>query len=132
MKRIILLLITLFSVLFAHSQSNYWLQSAGSLNVDENLDITKDNNNNLISIGYFTNTITFPNATYLTSTGSGTTDVLIQKTNAQGQVVWAVKAGGPGSDRGISVACDAAGDIYVAGYYYGTAQFGAFTLNSVN
>jgi len=131
-KKITLLLIFSFCFLLGHSQSNYWLQSAGSPNVDENLDITKDNNNNLISIGYFTNTITFPNATYLTSTGSGTTDVLIQKTDAQGQVVWAVKAGGPGSDRGISVACDATGNIYVTGYYYGIAQFGAFTLNSVN
>ena len=116
MKKIILLFISSFSFLLSHAQSNYWLQSAGSPNVDENLDITKDNNNNLISIGYFTNTITFPNSTYLNSTGSGTTDILIQKTNALGQVVWAVKAGGPGSDRGISVACDAAGDIYVTGY----------------
>lgn len=133
MNRIILLFISLFSFLLVHSQSNnYWLQSAGSPNVDENLDITKDNNNNLISIGYFTNTITFSGGTSLTTNGSGTTDVLIQKTNAQGQVVWAVKAGGPGSDRGISVACDATGDIYVTGYYYGTAQFGTFTLNSVN
>ncbi len=132
-KRVLLLIFFSVSVLLAYSQtSNYWLQSAGSPNADENLDITKDNNNNLISVGYFTNTITFPAGTHLTSAGSGTSDVLIQKTNAQGQVIWAVQAGGPGSDRGISVACDAAGDIYITGYYYGTAQFGTFSLTSVS
>ena len=133
MKKVLLLLVSFFNFFLSFSQSsNYWLQSAGSPNVDENLDITKDNTNNLISVGYFTNTITFPGGTNLTSAGSGTSDVLIQKTNVQGQVIWAVKAGGPGSDKGISVACDATGNIYITGYYYGTAQFGTFTLNSVN
>ena len=133
MRKILLLTIFYCSCFISKSQtSNYWLQSAGSPNIDENLAITKDNNNNIISAGYFTNTITFPNSTYLTSAGSGTNDVLIQKTDAQGQVTWAVKAGGPGSDRATSVACDASGNIYVTGYYYGTAQFGTFTLNSVN
>ena len=134
MKKVVFVFVFLLLVRFvSFSQSStYWLQSAGSPNADENLDITHDNSNNLISIGYFTNTITFPLGTYLTSTGSGTSDVLIQKTNATGQVVWAVKAGGPGSDRGISVACDATGNIYVTGYYYGTATFGSFTLNSVS
>lgn len=128
-----LYIIFLFSFFLANSQSsNYWLQSAGSPNVDENLGIAKDNNNNLVSVGYFTNTITFPAGTHLTSAGIGTTDVLIQKTNTTGQVIWAVQAGGAGSDRGVSVACDAAGNIYVTGYYYGTAQFGTFTLNSVS
>jgi hypothetical protein len=132
MKKFLMLVIASFSFFLSYSQSsNYWLQSAGSPNVDENLNITKDNANNLVSIGYFTNTITFPGGTNLTSAGSGTSDVLVQKTNSQGQVIWAVKAGGPGSDRGISVACDAIGNIYISGYYYGTAQFGSFTLNSV-
>jgi hypothetical protein len=133
MKKIILLFVFSFSFLLSYAQtSNYWLQSAGSPNIDENLGITKDNNGNIISVGYFTNTITFPNNNTLTSASSGVSDILIQKTNAQGQVTWAVKAGGTGSDRGISVACDAIGNIYITGYYYGTAQFGSFTLNSAN
>jgi hypothetical protein len=132
MKRFLIIFSLFISLLSFSQPSNYWLQSAGSPNVDENLDITKDNNNDLISIGYFTNTITFPAGTTLTSAGSGTSDVLVQKTDAFGQVIWKVKAGGPGSDRGISVACDATGNIYITGYYYGTAQFGSFTLNSVS
>jgi len=133
MRKIIILFVTLIGVLSSFAQTNnYWLQSAGSPNVDENLAIAKDNSNNIISAGYFTNTIIFPAGNSLTSTGSGTNDVLIQKTNASGQVTWAIKAGGMGSDRATAVACDASGNIYVTGYYYGTAQFGSFTLNSVN
>lgn len=115
------------------SQStNYWLQAAGSPNVDENMAIAKDNNNNVITVGYFTNTITFPGNTTLTSTSPGVTDVLIQKTDPQGQILWKVKAGGMGSDRAMAVSCDAAGNIYITGHYYGVANFGSFTLNSVN
>src|SRR6185503_2254917 len=102
MKKVSCILFFFFSLVSFPQTSNYWLQSDGGPNVDENMDITKDNSNNLISIGYFTNTMTFPAGTTLTSTGSGTSDVLIQKTDQFGTVVWAVKAGGPGSDRGIS------------------------------
>ncbi|MBS1647333.1 MAG: gliding motility-associated C-terminal domain-containing protein [Bacteroidetes bacterium] len=130
-KFLLFFLFLLHSKLFI-AQSPFWLQSEGSPSIDENLDIAKDNNNCLISTGYFTGTLILPNGTGLTATGTGTSDVLIQKTNPYGQVQWAVKAGGAGSDRGISAACDAAGNTYITGYYYGAAQFGAFTLNSVS
>ena len=128
---LILFSLFLFPVSTFPQGSNYWIQCEGSPNADENLDIAKDNNNNVISVGYFTNTITFPSGSTLTSAGSGTSDVLIEKTNPQGTVIWSKRAGGLGSDRGISVQCDASGDIYITGYYFGTAQFGSITLNSV-
>src|ERR1700752_3843353 len=76
MKKVSFILFFFFSFASFSQTSNYWLQSDGGPNVDENMDITKDNSNNLISIGYFTNTMTFPAGTTLTSTGSGTSDVL--------------------------------------------------------
>ena len=89
MKKFLYILFIIFSgsLLFSQS-SNYWLQAAGSPNVDENLAITKDNNNDVITVGYFTNTITFPNLTTLTSTSAGVSDVLVQKTDPQGQILW--------------------------------------------
>lgn len=132
MKRFLCILFFFFSFASYSQSSNYWLQAAGSPTVDENLGIAKDNANNVITVGYFTNTITFPNNTKLTSASSGVTDVLIQKTDPLGQLIWAFKAGGAGSDRATAVACDGSGNIYITGYYYGSAQFGSFTLNSVN
>lgn len=114
------------------SQSPYYLQDVGGNDVDENLGMANDHNGNMISVGYFTNTIYFPNNTTLGNYGNGTNDILIQKTNSIGQKVWAVKAGGLGSDRATAVTCDAAGNSYVTGYYYGSAQFGSITLNSVS
>jgi len=132
MKRFFSILLFLFSLASYSQNSNYWMQAAGSPNVDENLAIAKDNNNNIITVGYFTNTITFPGLSTLTSTSSGVSDVLIQKTDPFGQLIWAFKAGGMGSDRATAVACDASGNIYITGHYYGSAQFGSFTLNSVS
>ncbi|MGZ3862536.1 MAG: Ig-like domain-containing protein [Bacteroidia bacterium] len=132
MKRILITYFLIFSFTVFSQSTPYWLQSAGSPNVDENLAIAKDNNNNIITAGYFTNTITFPNNTTLTSASPGVSDVLIQKTDPNGQVVWKIKAGGMGSDRATGVACDGSGNIYITGFYYGTAQFGSFILNSVN
>lgn len=114
------------------AQGNNWLQASGSPNVDENLAITKDIGNNLITAGYFTNTITFPNNTSLTSTSAGISDVLLYKTDYQGQILWKVKAGGMGSDRATAVVSDGSGNIYITGHYYGSATFGGITLNSVN
>jgi hypothetical protein len=110
----------------------YWSRGSGGSNVDEALDVTKDNLGNIISAGYFTNTATFDNGITLSSTSSGVSDVFIQKTSTTGALLWAVKAGGNGSDRATAVECDADGDIYITGFYYGTANFGSYTLTSVN
>lgn len=46
---------------------------------------------------------------------SGSTDVLLMKFNASGDVVWEESWGGSGVDSGSGVAVDASGNVYVAG-----------------
>jgi len=41
-----------------------------------------------------------------------------------------MRGGGTGDDRGIQTAVDAAGNVYMAGYFRGTATFGTSTLTS--
>jgi len=43
---------------------------------------------------------------------------------------WAFSAGGAGNDKGYGVAVDGQGEIYVAGYFSGTASFGSTTLTA--
>lgn len=125
-----------FSVLaniyaFSYSQPDFWIQKAGSNGQDEGYDISIDASGNTYTTGYFTGTIQFGNQSiFLTS--SGTTDVFLAKINPQGVYQWAVKAGGTGTDRGLSIKTDAAGNSYITGYYQGTATFGSTTITSVS
>lgn len=114
----------------SYSQS-FWIQKAGSNGQDEGYDISIDASGNTYTTGYFTGTIQFGNQSiFLTS--SGTTDIFVAKVNSQGVYQWAVKAGGAGTDRGLSIKTDAAGNSYVTGYYQGTATFGSTNITSVN
>ena len=107
--------------------SQYWLQKAGGVTIDEATDVALDNNDNVYGVGYFTGMASF-GGTFLSATGS--TDIFITKTNSQGVFQWARKAGGSGSDRAEAVAADAMGNVYVVGYFSGTALFGSTSLSS--
>lgn len=134
MKKVV---IYLFLILMFHQYSfsqSFWAYAAGSIKEDEAMDICYDNNGNIISTGYFSGQTTFnitPSIT-LNSNSNGNPDVYVSKSNSSGQIIWAVKAGGSGSDRALSVKTDSNGNIYITGYYYGTATFGTITLTSVS
>ncbi|MFH0867557.1 MAG: gliding motility-associated C-terminal domain-containing protein, partial [Bacteroidota bacterium] len=130
MKKIIFVFVFLYSII-SFGQGPYWLQNAGSNGQDEGYDISIDALGNTYTTGYFTGTAQFGNQSiYLTS--SGTTDIFLAKINSQGVYQWAVKAGGTGTDRGLAIRTDAAGNSYITGYYQGTAAFGSTNITSVS
>jgi serine/threonine protein kinase/tetratricopeptide (TPR) repeat protein len=61
------------------------------------------------------------------------TDIFVAKHNANGQFQWVARAGNPTTrtdfSRGIAV--DAKGDVFVTGYFEGTAAFGSFSITSL-
>lgn len=121
-------IIALLLVFSSTAQQN-WLQSYGSIQVDEILDITLSQNNDIVMAGYFTG-----NPTYGTSSlfSYGNSDILIIKTNNIGDVIWAKQAGGSGADRANSITTDASGNIYITGSFHNSATFGSITLIGQN
>ncbi len=52
------------------------------------------------------------------------------KVSPSGEWLWAVSAGGVDDDEGLSVSYDSAGNVCVAGDFYGQVAFGSTTLTS--
>ncbi len=118
----------IFSSVQVNAQFN-WLSSAGGNGNEEILKNRIDGAGNIYSVGYFSLSAKFGTTT-LQSAGSG--DILITKQDITGDYLWAVKAGGPQSDRGNSISIDPSGIIWITGYFTGQVTFGTFTLTSLN
>ncbi|WP_340239953.1 Ig-like domain repeat protein [Emticicia soli] len=78
-----------------------------------------DASGNIYVVGTFQSNITFSN---ITLTSYGHSDIFLAKYNAQGVIQWAKRAGGPTSDGGNGIAISG-NDIYITGYFAGTANF---------
>jgi len=128
MKRTILFLIIncQLSIINCDAQT-FWVERAGGSTIDEGISISTDVNGNSYSTGYFTTTATFGTTT-LSSAGS--TDIYITKLNHAGQYIWAVRAGGGGTDKPTAIKADAQGNSYITGFFYGTAHFGTHSVTS--
>ncbi|MFA5819915.1 MAG: SBBP repeat-containing protein [Bacteroidales bacterium] len=106
-----------------------WAKSAGGTNYDCAYSVAVDDSGNTYLAGYFQSpTIIFGSDT-LTNVGSW--DIFLAKYDANGNVLWAKSAGGTNSDCAYSVAVDALGNIYVAGYFCSpTITFGSTTFTN--
>jgi hypothetical protein len=84
-----------------------------------------DGGGNALVTGVFVGTASFattPTATALTAAGNS--DVFVAKlAGADGACAWAVRAGGPGGDRGLGLAVDGGGNALATGFFSGTASF---------
>ncbi len=91
--------------------------------------IAVDDAGNVYITGGFIGSATLGDSTQsITLSSIGLKDVFVAKYNPQGRVVWGFSiggiAGGPGvDDEGLAIAISSAGNVYVAGYFQGTADF---------
>ena len=102
-----------------------WVVRAGGTSADAGYGVAADADGNAVVTGYFQGTATFGTApAAITLTSAASNDVFVAKfAAADGKALWAVRAGGAGSDLGWGVALDAAGQVLVSGEFEGTATF---------
>jgi len=88
-------------------------------------DIAVDGSGNVFITGSFHGTLDFgqPFGTTDTKTSMGT-DMFVLKINSDGTYGWTKRMGGTELAAGSGVALDVSGNVYVAGYFRGTVDFG--------
>src|SRR6185437_4146300 len=108
-----------------------WAKSAGGGGNDNGYSVSTDAAGNAFMIGYlFSPAITF--GTY-TLTNAGAVNMFLVKYDANGNVLWAKKAGGTSNDFGNSVATDAIGNSFVTGSFQSPSiTFDTYTLTNTS
>jgi gliding motility-associated-like protein len=107
------------------SAQDNWLRRGGGTNIDEALDLTKDNSENSFICGYFSGTSNIGGEVI---SSNGQTDAFVFKSAPDGDVLWARKYGGSKNDRANAAITDNDGNIYVTGFFTDEADFGGTTL----
>lgn len=96
----------------------------GGTDVDRAQSMVVDAAGNIYTTGHFSATVDFdPSVGISNLTSAGGLDVFVTKQNSHGELLWAVRAGGPQDIQATSIAVDATGNVYVTGYFLGTADF---------
>lgn len=109
-----------------------WAKSEGGWNNEKALGVTNDKSGNIYVCGFFTDTTIFNGVTI---PGAGLHDTFLAKYDDHGNFQWMQKGGGPGRDEALSTKCDAAGNIYVCGFFSDSAVFGGtmyYTVSTIN
>jgi len=104
-----------------------WVKRAGGTDSERGAGIINDNSGNSYVTGYFQGTATFESISIVSSGGM---DAFVCKLDSSGNLLWVKRAGGTGDDQGNSIDIDNSGNVYLAGSFYNTANFGTASLIS--
>lgn len=106
-----------------------WAASAGGGDDDEGLSVSHDSAGNAYVTGFFTGTATFGPFS-VTSVPATYEDIFVAKLSPTGTWLWVKSAGAAVGDYGNAIHADSAGNIWVAGEFFGQVAFGSTTLTS--
>lgn len=114
----------IFVAKYSRTGAYQWAFNIGSATADYGYGIAVDAAANVYITGDFSGTADFnpnPNATN-NLTANENDDIFIAKYTTNGDYQWAFNIGG-GNDSGLDIALDAAANVYVTGFFGGTADF---------
>jgi hypothetical protein len=122
MKQIIIALV--IAGAYAIQGKAQLLISAGAAGQEYSKDIDIDKQGNIISAGYFYNTVDFDPSTATTNkVAVGFADNYIAKYTSSGMLIWATSFGSTGIDIPHSVVTDNNNNIILTGYFSNTCDF---------
>jgi hypothetical protein len=99
---------------------------ANDLNIGRKVVVAADGSQ--IVSGVFIGSVTLGGTTL--TAGPGDTHYYLAKYNPNGTLAWALKADENSGDSDAALAVDAAGNVYMAGFFGGSISFGTQTLSS--
>lgn len=128
---IIFIAFCFFNTPYSIAQGWQWAKSTGGTNNESTAAVATNAAGNVYAAGsFFSGSVTFGSFT-LNNTNNTYADVFITKCDPGGNVLWAKNFGGSDDDYATSIAIDAWGYIYVAGYFYSSSiTLGTTTLNN--
>ncbi|MCS3799439.1 SBBP repeat-containing protein [Niastella sp. OAS944] len=124
--RLILSLILLFAATLCYAQPSYhWAKALAGPGAESGFAITADASGNSYTAGSFADTADFdPGPGHYDIQSIGAVDAYVCKLDASGNFVWARNIGGDNtSAEAHAVAVDAAGNVYITGWFRGTVDF---------
>ncbi len=130
MRKKLLLGSILFIICFSvHAQAAWqWARSITGSGGAEVSCIYTASDNSIYVAGSFTGTITI-GSDVLISTGG--LDAFIAKLNPAGVWQWAIRCGGTGPEKILSLTADSAGNLWVAGYYNQSFALDPYQIDSI-
>jgi hypothetical protein len=121
---------TIFLTTLALSQNFNWAKKIGSTGSDAGRVVKKDNNSNTYLAGYYQNTADLdPGSGVFNVTSAGNRDIYIIKIDSTGNFVWGKSVGGTNTDEVSDLIVDNNGNIYLCGFFRGTADFDPSSAN---
>lgn len=126
MKQLYVLIILFFLTLStkSYSQGYEWAGTYNGIGEVVVRDIYVDNNQDIFSTGYFSDTADFDlSSESYELTSNGFFDVFIQKSDADGNMLWVKGFGGPEFEYGLTVRTDSQDNAYIMGVFSGTVDF---------
>lgn len=124
-------------VLKLNSNGNFvWVKQVREGGSEQAITVDVDDTGNIYTCGMFRDTIEFNlglDTLHLISKGEA--DVLVQKFNPQGNLLWANQIGGEGDEYAYSLTVDDSSNVYITGSFKDTVDFnpseGVFNLVSM-
>jgi len=120
----------LFIAKYSSAGSWVWSKTIGGTGYDQGNAIAADGSGNVFVTGYIgaaAGGVDFGGGALVSA---GLYDVFLVKYSPSGQHLWSKRFGGSGTDTGMAVATDTAGNVFVAGSFEGSVNFGGSSFTS--
>lgn len=123
-KTIYIILLAILSTSFIHAQQVEWVKGMGGVGAEQGISNAVDSAGNVYSTGFFEGTADFdPGMNTHNLVSKGGKDIFIQKSDTEGNFLWAKSMGGSQLDIGRKIAVDAIGNVYTTGVFSERVDF---------